>query len=122
MTDNEVKEWASIFHNMILAKSEAKEMYHYIEWYEQGFYASNPLLRVVNIMLLYGEKATLVALNILFDEWIIKFETYLALLDIICNKDLFSHHKNIGMLSQVYLKFLEIKEKYYHNEKISFEL
>ena len=81
MTDNEIKEWANVWHGLILAKNEATEMYHYIEWYEQGFYASDPLLRVVNIMFLYGERSTLAALNILFETYVIKFETYLALLD-----------------------------------------
>lgn len=122
MTDNEVKEWASTFHGLVLAKNEATEMYHYIEWYEQGFYASDPLLRVVNIMFLYGERSTLAALNILFETYVIKFETYLALLDKICDKDSFSHRSNVEMLNQVYLKLLEIREKYYQRDKVNFEL
>ena len=121
MIDNEVKEWASNFHNMILAKSEAKEIYRNIEWFEDGFYMENPLLKVIRTMLLYGEEASLIALDSIFEEKEIKFATLIALIDVV-NDDRFETYKNKGLLYQVYLKLLEIREQYYPNEKIIFEL
>ena len=120
-TEKEIKDWAHTFHINTLAKSEAKEIYHEIEWFEDGFYFENPLLKVIRIMLLYGEEASLVALDNTFKEKEIKFTTLISLIDIV-NDDRFETYKNRGLLYQVYLKLLEIKERYYPNETISFEL
>lgn len=120
-SEKEIKNWAHMFHINTLAKSEAKEIYREIEWFEDGFYFENPLLKVIRIMLLYGEEASLIALDNIFNEKEIKFTTFISLIDIV-NDDRFETYKNRGLLYQVYLKLLEIKEEYYPNEKISFEL
>ena len=120
-SEKEVKDWAHMFHINTLARSEAKEIYRDIEWFEDGFYMENPLLDVIKTMLLYGEEASLIALDGIFKEKEIKFTTLIALIDVV-NDDRFETYKNKGLLYQVYLKLLEVKEQYYPNEKIIFEL
>lgn len=67
-SEKEIKDWAHMFHINTLAKSEAKEIYHEIEWFEDGFYFESPLLKIIRIMLLYGEETSLVALDNMFCE------------------------------------------------------
>ena len=121
VTEKEIKNWARMVHISILAKSEAEEIYRKIEWFEDGFYFKNPLLDIIRIILLYGEETSLVALDNLFKEKEIKFTTFISLIDIV-NDDSSETYKNKGLFYQIYLKLLEIKERYYPNEKISFEL